>query len=159
MDGHGPPQIGDVPYAPLTAHVQELKENLAMARREVQSAREKALENSQIQFYSERIEEKFHPGELVRYFLNVGPKKSRLDGCGNEETIGEISKLKLKNRLYTAVAQVSPTTYSLKDPDSGKMKDKSAHGKQLARVRFPAVPRLGASASTWTVTFLVLAGP
>ena len=61
---------------------------------------------------------------MIRYFNDKEPKKSMLDGGGNEVVIGEISKLKLKNKLYEVVEQLSPTTYSLKDPETGKLKQR-----------------------------------
>ena len=74
---------------------------------------------------------------MIRCFNDKEPKKSKLDGGGDEIIIGEISKLKLKNKLHEAVEeQVSPTTYSLKDPETGKLKQRAAHVAQIARVRF-----------------------
>ena len=46
---------------------------------------------------------------------------------GNEVVIGEISKLKLKNKLYEVVEQLSPTTHSLKDHETGAL-NKAAAG-------------------------------
>ena len=73
------------------------------------------------------------------YFNNYEAKSSKLDSGGNEISIGEIPKPKLKNTLYEVVEQLSPTTYELKDPESGKHKARPAHVSQIARVRFPAV--------------------
>ena len=113
MYGNGPPNVGDAPYKPLTEHVTELKADLEAARQEVQAARDKALEKQRVEFNAERIEEVFTPGEMIRYFNDKEPQKSALDGGENEVVIGEISKLKLKNKLYEVVEQLSPTTYSL----------------------------------------------
>jgi len=136
MDGNGPPNVSDAPYKPLTDHVTELKADLEAARQEVRAARDKALEKQRVAFNAERIEETFAPGEMIRYFNDKEPKKSTLDGEGNEVVIGEISKLKLKNKLYEVVEKISPTTYSLKDPETGKVKQRPAHVTQIARVRF-----------------------
>ena len=65
MDGQGPPNVGDAPYKPLTQHVTELKADLEAARLEVRAARERALEKQRIEFNADRIEESFHPGEMV----------------------------------------------------------------------------------------------
>ena len=73
---------------------------------------------------------------MIRYFNDKEPKKSTLGGEGNEVIIGEISKLKLKSKLYEVVEQLSPTTYSPKDPKTGKLKRRPAHVTQIARVRF-----------------------
>ena len=138
MDGNGPPNAGDAPYKPLTGHVTELKADLEAeaARQEVRAARDKALEKQRVTFNAERIEEVFAPGEMIRYFNDKEPKKSTLDGGGNEVVIGEVSKLKLKNKLYEVVEKLSPTIYSLKDPETGKLKQRPAHVTQIARVRF-----------------------
>ena len=61
------------------------------------------------------------------YFNNYEAKSSKLDSGGNEISIGEIPKLKLKSTLYEGVEQLSPTTYELKDPESGKHKARPAH--------------------------------
>ena len=98
MDGQGPPNVGDAPYKPLTQHVTELKADLEAARLEVRAARERALEKQRIEFNADRIEESFHPGEMVRYFNDREPKKSQVDGGGTEYVIGEIPKLKLKKQ-------------------------------------------------------------
>jgi hypothetical protein len=140
MDGQGPPNVGDAPYKPLTQHVTELKADLEAARLEVRAARERALEKQRIEFNADRIEESFHPGEMVRYFNDREPKKSQVDGGGTEYVIGEIPKLKLKNKLYEIVERLSPTTYSLKDPETGKLKERPAHVTQIARVRFMGTP-------------------
>ena len=50
--------------------------------------------------------------------------------------IGEISKLKLKGKLYEVVEKLSPTTYSPKDPETGKLKQRPVHVTKIARVRF-----------------------
>ena len=140
MDGQGPPHVGDAPYKPLTQHVTELKADLEAAQLEVRAARERALEKQRIEFNADRIEESFHPGEMVRYFNDREPKKSQVDGGGTEYVIGEIPKLKLKNKLFEVVKRLSPTTYSLKDPETGKLKERPAHVTQIARVRFMGAP-------------------
>ena len=68
---------------------------------------------------------------MIRYFNDNEPKKSTLDGGGDEVVIGEISKLKLKNKLHEVVEQLSPTTYSPKDPETGKLKQRPAHVTQI----------------------------
>ena len=77
---------------------------------------------------------------MVRYFNDREPKKSQVDGGGTEYVIGEIPKLKLKNKLFEVVKRLSPTTYSLKDPETGKLKERPAHVTQIARVRFMGAP-------------------
>ena len=113
MDGKGPPKIGDAAHKPITQHAKDLQVDLEAARALVQAARDKALEESRIKFNADRIEEKFYPGEIVRHFNNYEAKSSKLDSGGNEISIGEIPKLKLKNTLYEVVEQLSPTTYGL----------------------------------------------
>ena len=103
VDGNGPPNVGDAPYKPLTEHVTEFKADLEAARQEVRAARDKALEKQRVEFNAERIEEIFAPGEMIRDFNDKEPKKSKFDGGGDEIAISEISKLKLKNKLYEAV--------------------------------------------------------
>ena len=98
--------------------------------------RDKALEKQRIEFNAERIEEIFAPGEMIRYFNDKEPKKAKLGGGGDEIAIGGNSKLKLKDKLHEVVEQLSPTTYSLKDPETGKLKRRPAHVAQIARVRF-----------------------
>ena len=103
MGGNGPPNVSDAPYKPLTEHVTEFKADLEAARQEVRAARDKALEKQRVEFNAERIEEIFAPGEMIRDFNDKEPKKSKFDGGGDEIAISEISKLKLKNKLYEAV--------------------------------------------------------
>ena len=107
MNGNRPPNVGDAPYKPLTEHVAELKADLEAARQEVRAARDKPLEKQRAEFNAERIEEIFSPGEMIRDFNDKEPKKSKLDGGGDEIVIGEISKPKLKNKLYEVVEQLS----------------------------------------------------
>ena len=73
---------------------------------------------------------------MIRYFNDKDPKKSKLDGGGGKVAIGEISKLKLKNKLYEVVEKLSPTTYSPKDPETGKLKQRPAHVTQITRIWF-----------------------
>ena len=65
-------------------------------------------------FNAERIEEVFTPGEMIRYFNDKEPKKSMLDGGGNEVVIGEISKLKLKSKLYERTETPGSLTLTMK---------------------------------------------
>ena len=106
MDGNGPPNVGNAPYKPLTLteHVTELKAGLEAARQEVRAARDKALEKQRVEFNAAWIEEVFAPVvEMIRYFNVKEPKKSTLGGGGDEVVIGEISKPKLKRKLYEVV--------------------------------------------------------
>ena len=48
----------------------------------------------------------------------------------------ENNRRQLKNKLHEVVEQLSPTTYSPKDPETGKLKQRPAHVTQIARVRF-----------------------
>ena len=80
---------------------------------------------------------------MVRYSHDREPKKSHLGGGGTDYVIGEIPKFKLKNKLYEVVKRVSPTTYSLKDPETGELKERPAYVTQIARVRFIGTPMVG----------------
>ena len=137
------PSICDAPYKPLTQPVPELKADLEAAQLEVRAARERALEKQRIEYNADRIKEIFQPGEMVRYSNDREPKKSHLGGGGTDYVIGEIPKFKLKNKLYEVVKRVSPTTYSLKDPETGELKERPAYVTQIARVRFIGTPMVG----------------
>ena len=49
--------------------------------------------------------------------------------------LGEISKLKLRNEPYKVTRQLTPTTYQLEHPETGKLKSRPVHVAQIARLR------------------------
>ena len=57
-----------------------------------------------------------------------------------EIVIGEIPKPKLKNKQYEVVERRPPSTYSPRDPETGKIKQRPAHVSQIARARFLGIP-------------------
>ena len=105
-------------------------------------ARAKALGKSREQFNQSRIEEKLLPGEMVRYFRRLTARRGVADADGNEVKLGEISKLKLRNEPYRATRQLTPTTYQLEHPETGKPKPRPAHISQIARLKVPQQPRI-----------------
>ena len=105
-------------------------------------ARAKALGKSREQFNQSRIEEKLLPGEMVRYFRRLTARKGVADADGNEVKLGEISKLKLRNEPYRVTRQLTPTTYQLEHPETGKPKPRPAHISQIARLEVPQQPRI-----------------
>ena len=63
------------------------------------------------------------------------------DADGNEAVLGEISKLKLRNEPYKITRQLTPTTYQLEHPETGKLKPRPVHVAQIARLRVPVQER------------------
>ena len=82
------------------------------------------------------------PGEMVRYFRRLTARRGVADANGNEVKLGEISKLKLRNEPYRATRQLTPTTYQLEHPETGKPKPRPAHISQIARLKVPQQPRI-----------------
>jgi hypothetical protein len=93
-----------------------------MADEAVDVARAKALGKSQEQFNQSRIDEKFLPGEMVRYFRRLTARRGVADADGNEVKLDEIRKLKLRNEPYRVTRQLTSTTYQLEHPETSKPK-------------------------------------
>ena len=100
-------------------------------------ARAKALGKSRELFNQSRIEEKLLPGEMVRYFRRLTARREVAGADGNEVKLGEISKLKLRNEPCRVTRQLTPTTYQLEHPETGKPKPRPAHISQIARLKVP----------------------
>jgi hypothetical protein len=141
MDSEGL-AIATAPHASLEEHSKQLVAKLKMADEAVDVARTKALGKSREQFNQSRIEEKLLPGEMVRYFRRLTARRGVADADGNEVKLGEISKLKLRNEPYRVTRQLTPTTYQLEHPETGKPKPRPAHISQIARLKVPQQPRI-----------------
>ena len=82
------------------------------------------------------------PGEMVRYFRRLTARRGVAGADGNEVKLGEISKVKLHNEPYRATRQLTPATYQLEHPWTGKPKPRPAHISQIARLKVPQQPRI-----------------
>ena len=137
MDSEGL-SVSTVPYASLEDHSREIISKLNMAEEAVSAARARSLSKNREQFNQSRIEEKFQPGEMVRYFKRLAARRGIADAEGNEAVLGEISKLKLRNEPYRATRQLTPATYQLEHPETGQLKPRPVHISQIARLRVPS---------------------
>ena len=124
-----------VPYAALEDHAKEIAKKLKAAEEAATAARGKSLSKIRERFNQSQIEEKFQPGETARYFKRSTARRGIADADGNGVVLGEISKLKLRNGPYKATRQLSPTTYQLEHPETGKLKLRPVHVAQIARLR------------------------
>ena len=129
--------VATAPHAPLEEHSKQLVAKLKMADEAVDVARAKALGKSREQFNQSKIEGKLLPGETVRYFRRLTARRGAADADGNEVKLGETSKLKLRNEPYRVTRQLTPTTYQLEHPETGKPKPRPAHISQIARLKVP----------------------
>ena len=130
--------VSTVPYASLEDHSREIISKLNMAEEAVSAARARSLSKNREQFNQSRIEEKFQPGEMVRYFKRLTARRGIADAEGNEAVLGEISKLKLRNEPYRVTRQLTPATYQLEHPETGQLKPRPVHISQIARLRVPS---------------------
>ena len=110
MDSEGL-SVSTVPYASLEDHSREIISKLNMAEEAVSAARARSLSKNREQFNQSRIEEKFQPGEMVRYFKRLTARRGIADAEGNEAVLGEISKLKLRNEPYRVTRQLTPSNH------------------------------------------------
>lgn len=133
--------VSAVPYASLEDHTKEIVKKLKAAEEAVNAARNKSLSKIREKFNQSQIEEKFLPGEMVRYFKRLTARRGVADADGNEAVLGEISKLKLRNEPYKITRQLTPTTYQLEHPETGKLKPRPVHVAQIARLRVPVQER------------------
>ena len=76
------------------------------------------------------------------FFRRLTARKGVTDADGNEVKLDEISKLKLRNEPYRVTRQLTPTTYQLEHPETGKPKPRPAHISQIARLKVPQQPRI-----------------
>ena len=140
-----------VPYAALEDHAKEIVKKLKAAEEAVTAARGKSLSKNRERFNQSQIEERFQPGETVRYFKRLTARRGIADADGNEAVLGEISKLKLRNEPYKVTRQLTPTTYQLEHPETGKLKSRPVHVAQIARLRIPLHERAVEELSPHTV--------
>ena len=140
MDSEGL-AVATAPHAPLEEHSKQLVAKLKMADEAVDVARVKTLDKSREQFNQSRIDKKILPGEMVRYFRRLTARRGDADADSNEVKLNEISKLKLRNEPYRVTRQLTPTTYQLEHPETGKPKPRPAHISQIARLKVPQQPR------------------
>ena len=114
-----------LPGPALDEHVAEVKKNLELAEKMLIAARREVLEKSKERFDQTQIEEKFEPGEHVRYFNRLIVRR---------DDAAEVStKLKLRNTRYVVVRRLSYSRYLIKHLYTGREKD--AHVTQIARMR------------------------
>ena len=107
--------------------MKEIVKKLKAAEEAVTAARGKSLSKNRERFNQSQIEERFQPGETVRYFKRLTARRGIADADGNEAVLGEISKLKLRNEPYKVTRQLTPTTYQLEHPETGKLKSRPVH--------------------------------
>ena len=89
MDSEGL-SLSTVLYASLEDHSREIISKHNMAEEAVSAARARSLSKNREQFDQSRIEEKFQPGEMVRYFKRLTARRDIADAEGNEAVLGEI---------------------------------------------------------------------
>ena len=98
---------------------------MELAEKMLIAARREVLEKSKERFDQTQIEEKFEPGEHVRYFNRLIVRR---------DDAAEVStKLKLRNTRYVVVRRLSYSRYLIKHLYTGREKD--AHVTQIARMR------------------------
>ena len=77
---------------------------------------------------------------MDRYFRRLTARRGVADADGNEVRLGGISKFKLRNEPYRVTRQLTPITYQLEHPETGKPRPRLAHISQIARLKVPQQP-------------------